>query len=251
MQSFNKKVAIVTGGVSGIGLACVNKLLSAGAYVVVADIDHVKGKILQDENSNVLFRKTDVTRFDEMQELIHQTYLEFEKIDFMVCSAGIEGDQDFIFDQSVSNWHKVIDVNLNSVFYALKLVSPFMIQQKQGVIVNISSVCGVRGTPKLSPYSTAKAGVLNLFRTAAIELAPFGIRVNNITPSIVETPLLENFIENSVNPEQMKDALHHYNPIPGIIPADHIADTLLFLLSDAAKFITGISLPVDGGFTAR
>jgi NAD(P)-dependent dehydrogenase (short-subunit alcohol dehydrogenase family) len=251
MQKLSHKIAIVTGGASGIGKACAEILLINGATVIVADINRVEGEDFCKSQANAYFMYTDVTNEDHMKNLFHKTFVEFGRIDILVNNAGVEGEQDYVFDVDFENWRKVLDINLNANFFAHKYALPFMIQQKGGSIINMSSVCGINGTARLSAYGASKAALINLTKTTALECAPYFVRVNAIAPSVVDTPLLNHFIENSPNPEMMRDSLNNFNPMPGLIPIEAVANTVLFLASDQAEYITGTVIPIDGGLTAR
>jgi len=251
MQKLKDKIAIVTGGSTGIGRACAEIFILNGAKVIIADVNQKEAEIFCSNYADASFVKTDVTNEDQIKDLFQKTFLEFGRIDILLNNAGIEGEQDFTFDTDPVSWQKVLNVNLTGTYLALKYVTPFMMQNKKGSIINMSSVCGMRGTQRLSAYAASKAAVINLTQTTALECAPYFVRINAISPSVVNTALLQHFIESSPNPSAMRAGLENYNPMPGLIPIEAVANAALFLASDQAEFITGINLPVDGGFTAR
>ncbi|MGY6561951.1 MAG: SDR family NAD(P)-dependent oxidoreductase [Luteibaculaceae bacterium] len=250
-RKLENKIAIVTGGASGIGKACAEILLINGATVIIADINAEQGEKFCKENELTHFMHTNVTNEDHMKNLFHKVYMEYGRIDILVNNAGVEGEQDYLFDVDTLNWKNVMEINATSIFYALKYASPIMIQQRKGSIINMSSVCGIKGTARLSAYGASKAAVINLTKTAALEYAPYFVRVNAVAPSVVDTPLLNHFIDSSPNPDMMRNSLQQFNPMPGLIPIEAVANTVLFLASDQAEYITGTVIPVDGGLTAR
>lgn len=247
MRLENKNI-IVTGGGSGIGLATVHRALDEGAKVVIADLATSPGRHHAEELNathpgRCVFVATDVASTDQVNALIDTTVQKFGRIDGVFNNAGIAGlhagdtysDEDF---------QRVLDVDLMGVFRVARAALHQMYAQGCGAIVNCSSILGVVGQSNTAAYSAAKAGVVNLTRTLAIEAAPRGVRVNAICPGYIDTPML------GVLNEEQRAAAVKLHPLGRIGKPEEIANPTLFLLSDEASFITGTYLLVDGGFTA-
>ncbi len=241
------KIAIVTGAASGLGEASARLFAAEGATVVIADIGDEKGRETAGTIPRSHFIKVDVTSPESVEAMVAETVEKFGRLDIMMNNAGIDGEQAPIADSSIDNWRRVMDINMDGVYYCMKYGLPKMIQQKSGVILNMSSLAGILGFPYLSAYATSKAGVVQLTKVAAIENAPHNIRVNALCPSVAKTALVEHVIETNPNPDQVRKFFESMNPLPGLISVECIAASALFLVSDDAAFITGVALPVDGG----
>jgi NAD(P)-dependent dehydrogenase (short-subunit alcohol dehydrogenase family) len=152
---------------------------------------------------------------------------------------------------SIENWDRVRAVNGDSIFYVMKYGIEAMLRSGGGNIVNTSSTAGLTGQLNISPYTFTKAGIIGLTRSAAIEYAAQNIRVNAIAPTVVWTPLVENFAQTAPDPVAMREAMENYNPVPGICTPEDIAAAVAFLASDDARWITGHTLPIDGGYCAQ
>jgi NAD(P)-dependent dehydrogenase (short-subunit alcohol dehydrogenase family) len=173
-------------------------------------------------------------------------------LDILVNNAGIDGEQALIADSSIENWRRVLSINQDGVYFGMKYGIAAILKEGQGgVVLNMASIGGMIALENFSAYTAAKAAVIQLTRTAAIEYATHRIRVNALCPTIVRTPLLEHAIQNSPDPEKMRQEGDKFNPIPGMPTPEDIAAAALFLASDEAAFITGVALPIDGGYTAR
>ena len=244
-MNLDGKVAIVTGGISGIGYETVKKFLSNGAKVVVADWDDTKVKDLAALNStNVRFLKVDVSDPKQVELMIERTIKTFGKLDIMVANAGI-GVADAIDTETIETYQKVIGVNLNGVYYCNKYAIIEMIKQGSGCIVNTASILGLVGQQGAHAYTTTKGGIVNLTRGLAVTYAAKGIRVNAVAPGYIETPMIESI------PEEAKNALIALHPIGRMGKPEEVANAIYFLASDESSFITGVTLPVDGGYTAK
>lgn len=250
MGKLDDRIAIITGAASGLGEACATLFAAEGARVVVADIQDERGKALA-ERLGGLYVHTDVTRPDEIEALVATTRDQYGRIDIMMNNAGIDGEQAATPQSSLENWSRVMDINLNGVYYGMKYVLPVMIEQRGGVILNTASTVGLNAMGMLPAYSASKAGVIHLTKAVAIENAGWRVRANAICPSVVETPLLEHFIANSPDPEQTRRGFESLNPLPGMVTPEAVARAALFLVSDDSAFISGVALPIDGGYTAR
>jgi NAD(P)-dependent dehydrogenase (short-subunit alcohol dehydrogenase family) len=250
MARLQDKITIITGAASGLGQGIAELFAREGATVVVADIQKEAGERLAGELGG-MFVHVDVTDPASVEAMIQSTVDRYGRIDILVNNAGIDGDQASTADSSLENWRQVMSINMDGVYYGMKYVLPVMVSQKGGVILNTASTVGLNAMGAIPAYSASKAGVIHLSKSVAIEYASYGIRVNAICPSVVETPLLRNFIENTPDPEGARTGLAMLNPMPGMVTVDAVAKAALFLVSDDASFITAVALPIDGGYTAR
>lgn len=247
-MQFENKVAIVTGGASGIGEATVRAFVQEGASVVIADFSE-QGAALAAElaagNDRVVFIRTDVRDSQSVQDLINATVARFGRLDILFANAGIAADGPII-ELDEDAWQRTIDVNLTGVYLCDKYAITQMVKQGQGgVIINCGSILSHVGKMKVTAYSAAKGGVKLLSQSLAIEYGPQNIRVNAICPGYIDTPLLEHV------PPAGKQALVALHPLGRLGRAEEVAKAVLFLASDKASFITGSSLMVDGGYTAQ
>jgi len=250
MGKLQDKIVIVTGGATGIGAECGKLFASEGAKVVVADIQDEVGKSFADEIGGS-FVHTDVTDSASVDGLAKTVADDFGRIDVIMNNAGIDGDQAVTAESSIENWKRVMSINMDGVYYGMRAVLPYMVEQKSGVILNTASTVGLNAMPGLPAYSASKSGVIHLTKAVAIENAFYGIRANAICPSVVMTPLLKHFIESSPSPEDTRRGFSMLNPLPGMVTTDAVAKAALFLVSDDSAFITAVALPIDGGYTAK
>lgn len=242
------KVAIITGGSVGIGKRIAERFMEEGATVVICSRNSEVGQQAADE-VGCTFIQTDVSDAAQVERLVHQTIEMHGQLDIMVNNAAITGAQANIADATLENWHMVTSINLDGVFYGMKYALQHMEQRGSGVIINLVSTVGMVGFPHVPAYGAAKAGVINLTMAGAAGYAPKGIRVNAIAPSVVETPMLSNFINSSPDPAARRAEFDAYNPYPGLVTTDSIAGAALFLASDDGEFVNGHTLAVDGGYT--
>jgi NAD(P)-dependent dehydrogenase (short-subunit alcohol dehydrogenase family) len=250
MGKLQDKIAIITGAASGIGKGCAELFAEEGATVVVTDIQDEAGQQLADAIGGA-YLHVDVTDPASVEGMVKSTVERFGRIDILMNNAGIDGQQAITGDSSLENWEEVTKINLDGVYYGMKYVLPVMVEQNGGVILNTGSTVGLNALPFLPAYSASKAAVTHLSKAAAIEYAYYGIRVNVICPSVVETQLLRHFIANAPDPEGAERGFANLNPLPGIVTVDAVAKAALFLVSDDSSFITAVALPIDGGYTAR
>lgn len=251
MKNLTGKVIVITGGSSGLGAAMVKRFDEEGSSVVIADIDDKAGKKLAESLKDGLYIHCDVTDAESVKELIETTVEKKGSIDVLINNAGIDGKQAPTHESTLDNWEKVTAINLDGVFYGMKYGLAAMEKQGSGVIINSASTAGLVGFENIPPYSASKAGVIQLSKAAAIEYADKGIRVNSICPSVVKTALVEHFIAESEDPEATEEQFSALNPLPGWIQPEDVAAAVAFLASDDARFITGVALPIDGGYTAQ
>ncbi len=247
---YGNKVAIVTGGGSGIGEACAVLMASAGAKVVVADFDEDGGNrvanAINDDRGTASFFKADVSMPDQVESMVKHAVDTYGGLHVAVNNAGIGGAQALTGDYPLDSWHQVIDVNLSGVFYGLRYEIPAMLESGGGSIVNMASILGSVGFANSSAYVAAKHGVVGLSKNAALEYAASGVRVNSVGPAFIQTPLLDNNLD-----DEMLAALSGMHPIQRLGTPEEVANLVGFLGSDASSFCTGGYYLVDGGYTAQ
>ena len=242
---FSGKIALVTGGGSGIGLASTLAFAAAGAHVVVADLSQDNGNAavsaVRAAGGSGEFRHVDVADEAAVVELIEYIRLTRGRLDIAHNNAGIEAKTVPLAEVPSDNWHRVIDVNLTSVFYCLKAQIPVMVAQGGGVIVNTASAAGLIGGFNLSVYTAAKHGVVGLTKAAAMDYATKGVRVNALCPGAIDTPFLAQL------PRPFLDRLIFATPMTRLGTAEEMAQAVMWLCSDASSYVTGHALAVDGG----
>jgi len=238
------KVAIITGAASGMGKAMALLFAQEGASVVVADIDDTGGEQTVDEiisaNGKAVFVHTDVSKPSDVKNLVNAAMDEFSKIDILVNNAGIFMKLTPVEEIDESIWDRIYSVNVKGIFHGAKYVVPVMKKAGGGVIINTASMTGHRPGSMQSAYASSKGAAVTLTKALASELAPHNIRVNCICPALTETPMLFN----SELWEHMSDAPH---PFGRLSKPDDIARAALYLASDDASMVTGISLDITGG----
>jgi len=246
------KVAVITGGASGMGRAAAERFCREGARVVAVDLNETNGKQLVADLDDagfggaVRFVRGDVAVEADVAGAVAEAVAGFGRLDVVFNNAGVGGAFGPITDIAVEDWDWTFGVLCRGVFLGIKHGARAMIGQgRGGAIVNTASVAGLSGGSGPQAYSAAKAAVINLTRVAALELASHRIRVNAICPGAINTPLLHRG-----NPDAFASMLERVQPWPGVGEARHIADAALFLASDEAEFITGEAVVVDGGLTA-
>lgn len=252
IHSMTGKTALVTGGGSGIGRATALAFAQAGANVVVADVDCAGGEetvALMERLAGVgFFVLADVSKSSEVDALVKATVAKFGRLDCALNNAGIQGDLSPTAQCSEENWDRIIGANLKGVWLCLKYEIAQMLKQGGGAIVNNASNFGLVGSKGMPAYSAAKHGVVGLTKTAAIEYAQAGIRINAVCPGPVQTPLVEKII--ALQPEIVA-AITEREPIGRMGQPNEIASAVLWLCSDQASFVVGSILSVDGGYVAQ
>jgi NAD(P)-dependent dehydrogenase (short-subunit alcohol dehydrogenase family) len=242
------RVAVVTGGCSGIGLASVRRLAAEGATVVIGDVDETHGPGVAAEVGG-LFRRADVTSEDDVRDLFAAAHAAFGSVDVAFNNAGISPpDDDSILTTELDAWRRVQEVNLTSVFLCCRAALPFMLEQGRGSIINTASFVAVMGaaTSQIS-YAASKGGVLSLSRELGVQFARQGVRVNALCPGPVNTPLLTELF--AADPERAARRLVHI-PMGRFADPEEIANAVLFLASDESSFVTASTFLVDGGISA-
>lgn len=252
---FNTKVALVTGAASGIGRATALAFAKEGASVVVADVAaggaQETVRLLKAAGGEATVVRCDVSRAEEVKAMIIQAIATYGRLDYDLNIAGIEGELSTTADYPEEVWNKVIGINLTGPYLCMKYAIAQMLKQGGGVIVNMASILGVVGFATAGAYTAAKHGLVGLTRVAALEYATQGICVNAVCPGFIETPMvMERGLAASSHPEvyQQIAALH---PMKRLGKPEEIAAAVVWLCSDAASFITGHTLIVDGGYTAQ
>jgi NAD(P)-dependent dehydrogenase (short-subunit alcohol dehydrogenase family) len=250
-EELRGKVGIVTGGTSGIGRDAAVLFAKAGAKVVVAGRREAEGKetidMVRATGGDGLFVKTDVSRVADVQALVRKTVENFGRLDVAFNNAGIEGNWIPIAEQSEEDWDQTIDINLKGTWLCLKYEIQQMLKQGGGgAIVNMASVAGLLGGAGAATYCASKHGVMGLTKSAALETARSGIRINVVCPAVIESPMSERLFGA---PEMNKFALG-LHPIGRFGTPLEVAEAVLWMCSDRASFMTGQSLVLDGGFLA-
>lgn len=251
---FEGKVALVTGSTFGIGKATAIAFAKRGAKLVLSDVIDDEftagstGDEVQKAGSDAIFVKCDVSDTAQVQALIDKTIETYGRLDFAFNNAGVEGGSMPLPHSTEENWHRVIGINLTGVFYCMKAQIPVMQQQGSGVIVNNASVAGLVGFQGAPAYVASKHGVVGLTKNAALDLAQQGIRVNAVCPGVIDTPMIDRATED--NPD-LRPMLEAGEPIGRLGRPEEIAETVVFLCTDGAGFITGQAIAVDGGWTTQ
>jgi NAD(P)-dependent dehydrogenase (short-subunit alcohol dehydrogenase family) len=246
------KVVAVTGGASGIGRATAQAFVAEGARVTVLDRDPEALARLAGELEGIETRELDVTAAAEVDAAFDAIAEREGRIDIGVNNAGIARGLGWLHTVAESDWDAVLSVNLKGVWLCMRAELRHMHAQGAGVIVNTASAAGLVGTPGVAHYAASKWGVLGLTKSAALEYAPLGIRINAVAPGTIKTPMGDHFAEER-RADPFADAIvRQRHPLAqGIGRADQVADAILYLASDRAAFATGSTLIVDGGFTAQ
>jgi NAD(P)-dependent dehydrogenase (short-subunit alcohol dehydrogenase family) len=252
MNGIRNSVAIVTGASSGIGRAAAMRFAAEGANVVAADVDADGGAAtvdtIHEDGGEATFVETDVSDRSDVEAMVATAVERYGGLDFAFNNAGIEGRNDSLVDQSDDDWERIVDVNLKGVFLGLQAQIPAMMDDGGGAIVNTSSIAGVVGFQGVSPYVASKHGVIGLTKTAALEYARDGVRVNAISPGVIETPMVER--ASTANPE-MIEGVSEATPMGRIGEPEEIGDAAVWLCSADASFVTGETLVIDGGYVSQ
>ena len=251
-MSLDGKTALVTGGATGIGRACVEALVKSGASVVLGDVDQDGGEACATNiGDQALFVRTDVRKMDDINMMVKTAVDHFGGVDILVNNAAraINGVVDEIDEET---WNTVIDINLTGYWRAMRAAVPEMRRRGGGAVINISSVQGLRGFKGWPAYAAAKGAVNALTVQTAVDLAPAGIRVNAVAPGTILTPMNERiFAELEDGGAALRETWNKAHPIGRFGYPSEVSDAVVFLASDAASFITGEILRVDGGLAIK
>src|ERR1700677_3329656 len=252
MNEFEGKVALVTGGTSGIGRVAALAYAREGASVVVAGRRAAEGaetvRLLLAQGGEGFFVTTDVSKAAQVKELVERTMQKFGRLDFAFNNAGIEQEPTPFLEQDEETYDRVMDINVKGVWLSMKYEIPAMLKTGGGAIVNTSSALGVIGMPGVEIYVASKHAVIGLTKSAALEFGKQGIRVNAVLPAAIETDMLQRFVGGKPESRDHMTALH---PIGRVGKSEEIAHAAIWLSSSKSSFVTGHSLLVDGGFTAQ
>ena len=240
--SLDNRTAIITGGAQGFGLAMAERFLDSGANVIIWDFDKlaVEKTIKKLNNPKLSSTLVDVTNFDHISTEVEKI-TKNKKIDIFVNNAGIAGLNTSVWDYPVDEWKKVLDLNLNAVFYCLKAITPHMIKNNYGRIVNIASIAGKEGNPNASAYSTSKAGVIGLTKSLGKELANKNIAVNTVTPAAAKTRIFDQMTKEHI------DYMLSKIPRNRFILVDELASLVTWLVSEENSYTTGAVFDLSGG----
>ncbi|HXV01665.1 MAG TPA: glucose 1-dehydrogenase [Caulobacteraceae bacterium] len=248
------KVALITGGASGIGAESARRLAREGAAVVLTDLQADAGEAVADEiaggGGQAVFLAHDVTDDARWTEVVTAAMARFGRIDVLVNSAGVGSGGQPILEHTLEAWRRILAINLDGTFLGIRHVAPVMAANGGGSIINLSSILGKVGQAGASAYCASKGGVLMLTKAVAAELAPAGVRVNSIHPGYIETPMVENVFRGSENANALRDMIISRHPLARLGAPREIADGVVFLASDDSSFMTGSELVIDGGYTA-
>ena len=257
MKRVKNKVAIVTGGASGLGKSSAKLLAREGVKIVVSDIDEEGGKKvvqqIKEDGGEAIFIKQDVAKEDEWKNVIETTLETYGKLHILANSAGI-GLGGTVEDVTLEDWKNLIDINLNGTFLGTKYgIKGMRKTDEGGSIINFSSIEGLIGDPNLPAYNASKGGVTIFTKSAALHCAKqgYGIRINSIHPAYIWTPMVENFLKAQGDVEEGKKQLESLHPIGHLGEPDDIGYGVVYLASDESKFMTGSELVIDGGYTAQ
>lgn len=250
-NAMEDKVALVTGAGSGIGRASAIAFAREGAKVVIADVATERGqetvRTIRDAGGEAVFAKADVSKASEVQAVVDMAVERYGRLDFGHNNAGIAGSVAATVDCTEDNWDQIISVNLKGVWLCMKYEIQQMLRQGGGAIVNTSSTAGLVGSKGSAAYAAASHGIVGLTKSAALEYAGAGIRVNAVCPGVTRTPMIEDFIRSNPSVEAQ---LIQRIPWGRMATPEEIAQAVLWLCSDAASFVTGHTLVADGGVVA-
>lgn len=249
-DEFKNKVAIVTGGSFGIGKATAIAFVEKGAKVAIVDwIENQETlNLIRGCGGDGIFIKCDVSDDRQVQKMISEVIRTYGRLDYAVNNAGIEGEQGKTAECSLENWNRTLNINLKGIWLCMKHEIPEMLKHKKGAIVNMASVAGLVGFEGIPAYVASKHGVVGLTKTAALEYAKDGIRINAICPGVIKTPMIDRFTGKE---KTLEKQFIDMEPIGRMGQPEEVAEAVSFLCSDRASFITGGILTVDGGWVAQ
>jgi len=250
-MNFKDEVVIITGAGSGIGKATALEFAAHGALVVVSDINTEQGKattdLINQQGGPSSFVKADVSSDQDVRHLVDSCIDKYGRLDHMINNAGIGLGLKFFDQISDEHWNKVIAVNQTGVFYCMRAALKVMQTNKKGSIVNVASAAGIRSAPRMGAYAASKHAVVGMTKTAAVEYGKYNIRINAVCPTVIETPMGSDYIDNNKELEQI---MLRSVPMRRFGAAQEVAKTICWLSSTQASYLNGITVPVDGGSNA-
>jgi NAD(P)-dependent dehydrogenase (short-subunit alcohol dehydrogenase family) len=252
MSDMNGKVALVTGGSAGIGRATAQLFAERGASVVVSDVDVAGGektvRLITEADGAAAFVQADISDEEQVERMVRRAVDEFGGLDYAFNNAGIEGGLTTTVDTSLDAWNRVIAINLTGTFLCMKYEIPELLRRGGGAIVNCASINGLVASPNSGAYTASKHGVNGLTKSAALEYAARGIRINSVCPGVIQTAMVDRAAEKV---PEILEAIIARKPIGRIGHAREIAEATVWLCSDQSNFVVGHMLTVDGGYTAQ
>lgn len=251
-MSITETVALVTGAASGIGLATARRFAEAGARVILTDIQAEKGESeaaqLRSAGTDARFLHCDVADPDSIKQLFEVIASEYDRLDYAFNNAGIEGSMGRVEDSDPADWHRILSVNLTSVYECMRHEIPLIRAAGGGAIINCSSVAGLVGIAGGAMYCATKHGVIGMTRATALDLARERIRVNAVCPGMIDTPMVERATAGA---PELKDSMATLQPLGRLGTPDEIANAVIWLCQPESELVTGVALPLDGGWTAQ
>lgn len=246
LMRFENRIVLVTGATTGIGLATIRRLHREGATVVAA---HRRDSNTVDVDGAPSV-KLDVRSEEDWSRIVDEIVGKFGRLDILINNAGVR-ESGLVEETSLDQWRHLVDTNLTSIFLGCRAVAPVMKENKSGAIVNVGSITGIRGTENMAAYSASKSGVTAFTASIALDFAPFNIRANAVCPAAIETRMVSDWLEGTPDPDEATKAVLAKHPLGRIGRPEEVAAVIAFLASDDAGFMTGLSIPVDGGRSIR
>lgn len=246
---FSNKVALVTGGSFGIGRATAIAFAARGATVAVADWveDQETINLIHQQGGKGLFIRCDVSDEKSVQDMVKTVIAQFGRLDFAFNNAGVEGISAPTDACTTENWDRVTGINLKGVWLCMKYEIPYLLKNTGSSIVNNASVAGLTGFANIPAYTASKHGIVGLTKTAALEYAKQGLRVNAVCPGVIRTPMIDRFTGHN---KEVEKQFAQQEPVGRLGEPEEVAAAVIWLSSEAASFVTGVALPVDGGWVA-